>query len=170
MCRDNPRNVPPPRPVPLTWSILAPLTETIAVPVPSDTTSAFSLFASEVPPIPIAANSFTLITGNPNSDSPKRARTRTGRRNAAQFLERQRTAIDQFAERAGSRRDRIISLDRDDVDIRRCRELPRRWSSRLYRFQRSWYRHPSGPPAKLLKSRTSRIANANRRTASSNVV
>src|SRR5581483_7316002 len=50
---------------------LSGVTETIAVPVPSDTTSALSLPTREVPPIPIALNSLTFVTGNPKRRSPK---------------------------------------------------------------------------------------------------
>jgi hypothetical protein len=67
MCLESPRSVPPPSPVPPQCSILSPCTETIAVPVPSDTTSASALPQSDVPPIPIAVNSLTLTTGRASS-------------------------------------------------------------------------------------------------------
>ncbi len=69
MCLASPSSVPPPTPVPLKCAILPGVTDTIAVPVPSETTSALSLPASEVPPIPIAVNSLTLTTGLPSRES-----------------------------------------------------------------------------------------------------
>ena len=115
MCLASPRSVPPPTPVPLKCEILSRLTDTIAVPVPSETTSALSLPASEVPPIPIAVNSLTLTTGLPSRDLGQHPRARAGGGDAFDVFEFDAEVGDQFSERPGRRGDRVVCLDRYDV-------------------------------------------------------